>query len=43
MGGFIIKPTQIKFLEFKETRLHLRTQYSLNSTDQLWVKNFLQP
>ncbi|WP_228270132.1 pyridoxine/pyridoxamine 5'-phosphate oxidase [Acinetobacter bereziniae] len=42
-GGFIIKPIQIEFLEFKETRLHLRTQYSLNSTDQLWVKTFLQP
>ncbi|MGC3981653.1 MAG: pyridoxal 5'-phosphate synthase [Steroidobacteraceae bacterium] len=40
-GGFRLKPKQIEFLEFKESRLHLRTVYRL--ADSLWQKSFLQP
>lgn len=40
-GGFRLRPEHIEFLEFKETRLHVRTAYALVGGQ--WHRRFLQP
>jgi pyridoxamine 5'-phosphate oxidase len=40
-GGFRLCPEHIEFLEFSESRLHLRTTYTLSSGQ--WHIGFLQP
>ncbi|MBS4200007.1 pyridoxamine 5'-phosphate oxidase [Bacillus sp. FJAT-49732] len=40
-GGFVVKPITIEFLTFKESRLHIREQYTINGDE--WQKRLLQP
>lgn len=40
-GGFRLRPESIEFLAFRESRLHLRTIYTL--VDGRWHSRFLQP
>ena len=39
--AFAIEPIRIEFMEFKKTRLHLRTLYQFKEDG--WQKSFLQP
>ena len=40
-GGFRLRPDYVEFLEFKKSRLHVRTAYTL--IGGTWRKDFLQP
>jgi len=40
-GGYIVAPHRVEFLTFKQSRLHIREQFTLNNG--LWQSALLQP